>query len=78
MTALKLHLRVLEVHRKTLRVVSLRPQLGARFSTNYYHDTWHILAGVDGADVLGRLLWGLAFQRQPGTLILIDGDHLRR
>lgn len=76
MTPLKLHLRVLEIHRKVLRVVSPRPQLGARFSTNYFHDTWHILAGPDGAAVLGRLLWGLAFQRLPGTLILIDGAHL--
>lgn len=73
---LKLHLRVLELHRKTLRLVSLRPQLGVRFSSNHYHDTWHILAGVDGGAVLARLLWGLAFQRQPGTMILIDGDHL--
>jgi hypothetical protein len=76
MTAWKLHLRVVEVNRKILRVVSPRPQLGARFSTNYFHDTWHILAGPDGAAVLGRLLWGLAFQRLPGTLILIDGAHL--
>jgi hypothetical protein len=75
-TALKLHLRVLEVHGRTLRVVTLRPQLAARFSTNYFHDTWHILAGNDGAALLGRLLWGLAFQRHAGTLILIDAPHL--
>lgn len=74
--ALKLHLRTLEIHRRTLRVVTLRPQIGARFSTNYFHDTWHILAGSDGAALLGRLLWGLAFQRHAGTLILIDAPHL--
>lgn len=73
---LKLHLRVLEMHRKTLRLVSPRPQLGVRFSTNYFHDTWHILAGPDGGAVLARLFWGLAFQRQPGTLLLIDRAHL--
>jgi hypothetical protein len=75
-TALKLHLRVLEIHRRVLRVVTLRPQTATRFSTNYFHDTWHILGGTDGAALLGRLLWGLAFQRQPGTLVLIDDRHL--
>ncbi|MEJ7602589.1 MAG: hypothetical protein WKG01_32155 [Kofleriaceae bacterium] len=74
--ALKVHLRVFEIHRTTLRVVTLRPQTGVRFSTNYYHDTWHILAGPDGAALLGRLLWGLAFQNQPGTCVLIDQAHL--
>jgi len=74
--ALKVHLRVLEIRRATLRVVTLRPQTPVRFSTNYFHDTWHILAGRDGAALLGRLLWGLAFQRQPGTLLLIDPLHL--
>jgi hypothetical protein len=74
--ALKLHLRVLEVAGRTLRVVTLRPDAPVRFSTNYFHDTWHILGGADGAAVLGRLLWGLAFQRHPGTLVLIDRGHL--
>jgi hypothetical protein len=74
--ALKLHLRVLAIHGQMLRVVTLRPATGVRFSTNYFHATWHILADRDGADLLGRLLWGLAFQRHPGTLILIDRDHL--
>jgi hypothetical protein len=75
-TPLEVHLRALEIHRRTLRLVTLRPQCGVRFSTNYFHDTWHILAGPDGAALLGRLLWGLAFQRQPGTLVLIDHPHL--
>jgi len=74
--ALKVHLRVFDIHRTTLRVVTLRPQTPVRFSSNYYHDTWHILAGADGAVLLGRLLWGLAFQRHPGTMILIDAPHL--
>jgi hypothetical protein len=74
--ALKVHLRVLDLHRTTLRVVTLRPQTAVRFSSNYFHDTWHILAGTDGAVLLGRLLWGLAFQRQPGTVFLIDAPHL--
>jgi hypothetical protein len=75
-TALKLHLRVLAVHRRELRIVTLRPQTGVRFSTNRFHDTWHILGDVDAAGLLGRLLWGLAFQRKPGTLIIIDRPHV--
>ncbi len=73
---LKVHLRVVAVGGSTYRVVSLRSATGARFSTNYFHDTWHIVTGGAGAAVLGRLLWGLAFQRQPGTLVLIDAPHL--
>jgi len=74
--SLKVHLRVLDVHRTTLRIVTLRPQTGVRFSSNFFHDTWHILGGPDGAAILGRLLWGLAFQRHPNTLVLLDSDHL--
>jgi len=74
--SLKVHLRVFEIHRTTLRVVTLRPQTTVRFSTNYFHDTWHLLAGSDGAVLLGRLLWGLAFQRHPGTLVLLGDPHL--
>jgi len=74
--ALKVHLRLFDIHGITLRVVTLRPQTGVRFSTNYFHDTWHILGGPDASALLGRLLWGLAFQRLPGTLVLIDREHL--
>ena len=74
--SLKVHLRCHEIHGRTLRIVALRPETSVRFSTNYYHDTWHILAGEDGIAVLGRLLWGLAFQRHPGTMVLIDRPHL--
>jgi hypothetical protein len=75
--SLKVHLRVVTVRRQTLRVVTLRPSLPAAFSTNLFHGTWHILCGPAGARLLGHLLWGLAFQRRPGTLVLIDGPHLR-
>jgi len=74
--ALKVHLRVFEIHRTTLRVVTLRPQTRVRFSTNYFHDTWHIVGGPDSASILGRLMWGLAFQKQPGTVVLVDHAHL--
>lgn len=73
---LKMYLRLVEVHGQTLRVVTLRPATAVRFSTNYFHDTWHIVTSHAGALLLGRLLWGLAFQRHPGTVVLIDRAHL--
>ncbi|MCE9572056.1 MAG: hypothetical protein K8W52_02755 [Deltaproteobacteria bacterium] len=75
-TALKVHLRVVSIGHTTYRVVTLRPSMGVRFASNYFHAAWHIVTGVAGAHVLGRLLWGLAFQRQPGTIVLIDAPHL--
>ncbi len=74
--SLKVHLRLVELHDQTLRVVTLRAATTVRFSTNFFHDTWHIVTSHAGAMLLGRLLWGLAFQRQPGTLVLIDRAHL--
>ncbi|HSO36050.1 MAG TPA: hypothetical protein VLT33_26165 [Labilithrix sp.] len=74
--ALKVHLREVTVGRYTYRVVTLRPATTARFSTNFFHDTWHVLTDREGAFVLARLLWGLAFQREPGTVVLLDGAHL--
>src|SRR4051812_12247645 len=75
-TPLKLHLRCVTVHGRTLRVITLRASETARFSTNRYHDTWHVLTDPYGARFLGRLLWGLSYQREPGTLVLLHGEHL--
>jgi hypothetical protein len=72
---MKLHLRLYDIHGTTLRVATLRPRTGARFATNFFHETWHIIAAPHDAAVIGALMFGLAFQR-PGTLVLIDGDHL--
>jgi hypothetical protein len=56
-------------------VVTLRSATRVRFSTNFFHNTWHILSDRTGALLLGRLFWGLAFQR-PGTIVFLDGEHL--
>lgn len=74
---LKVHLR--ELHTPSgalLRVVTLRHATRARFSTNFFHSTWHLLSDGAGAALLARLLWGLAFQRRPGTVVLLHGEHL--
>ncbi|MEZ4400888.1 MAG: hypothetical protein R3B06_12760 [Kofleriaceae bacterium] len=73
---LKVHLRLIAVGGVTYRVVSPRPASAARFSTNLFHDTWHILTGCAGAALMGRLVWGLAYQRQADTLVVIDGPHV--
>jgi hypothetical protein len=57
-------------------VITLRPGTDARFSTKFFHGTWHILSDWHGARLLGRLLWGLAYQRVPSTLVLVDRPFL--
>ena len=74
---MKLHLRVLNLRGVCYRLVTLRPHSEVAYSTNYFHDTWHILSDQYGAKLLARLLWGLSFQRIPGTAILIHGEHIK-
>jgi hypothetical protein len=57
-------------------VLTLRPGDEARFSTNHFHGTWHVLSDWHGAKVLSHLFWGLSYQRLAGTLVLIDRAHL--
>lgn len=73
---IKVHLRLLRIRGATYRVVTLRPGTRVAFSTNFFHQTWHIVTDERGARLLARLFWGLAFQRQPGTLVLVHGDYL--
>jgi hypothetical protein len=73
---LKMHLRLLHLAGADYRVVTLRPSSRIGFSTNFYHQTWHIVTNQCGARLLARLLWGLSYQRQPQTVLLVHGDHL--
>jgi hypothetical protein len=73
---LKLHRHVVRLDGRRFTVITLRPGTRARFASNRYHGTWHILSDLHGARVLGRLLWGLAYQRMPGTLVLLDRPQL--
>lgn len=73
---MKLHRQAVRSGGRDYTVITLRAGTTARFSGNYYHGTWHILSDLHGARVLARLLWGLAFQRVPGTLVLIDLPQL--
>ena len=54
---LKLHLHLCDLGGETFHVVTLRPDTDVCFSTNYFHETWHILSDVQGARALARLMW---------------------
>jgi hypothetical protein len=73
---MKLHRRTMVLDGRVYTVLSLRPGSDFRFATNRFHDTWHVLSDWRGSRVLARLLWGLAYQRRPGTLVVIDPAHL--
>jgi hypothetical protein len=73
---LKVHLRLLTINGRVYRIVTLRPGTAIVFSTNFFHQTWHIVTSQRGAHLLARLLWGLSYERHPGTLVLIHGEHL--
>ncbi|WP_067566414.1 TfoX/Sxy family DNA transformation protein [Nocardia acidivorans] len=73
---LKLHRHLVRSSGRTHTVITLRPGSVARFSTNYYHGTWHVLSDDHGARLLARLLWGLSYQARPGTVVLIDRPFL--
>jgi hypothetical protein len=73
---LKMHLRLLTIGGTTYRIVTLRPGTKICFSTNFYHQTWHIVTSQSGSRLLARLLWGLSYEQHPGTLLLIHDDHL--
>jgi hypothetical protein len=74
--AIKLHRRVLRLDDANWTVLSLRPGDPVVFATNRSDEVWHIVGGLDAADLLARLFWAVAFQRHERTLILIDRPFL--
>ena len=72
----KLNLRIVKIGGYTYRILTLRPATRVAFSTNFFHQTWHIVSSQSGARLLARLLWGLSYARVPGTLIMIHGPHI--
>ncbi|WP_306363947.1 TfoX/Sxy family DNA transformation protein [Nocardia sp. CC227C] len=73
---LKLHRHAVRSPGRVHTVITLRPGTRARFSTNRFHETWHVLSDDHGARLLARLLWGLAYQARPHTVVLIDRPFL--
>ncbi|WP_067894497.1 TfoX/Sxy family DNA transformation protein [Nocardia vaccinii] len=74
---LKLHRHPMRAHGPVRTVITLRPGTRVQFSTNRFHETWHVLSDDHGARLLARLLWGLSYQARPGTVVLIDRPFLR-
>ncbi len=73
---MKLHRRTMRLGGRPHTVVSLRPGTRVRFSTNRFHETWHVLSDPHGARLLAHLLWGLSYQARPGTVVVIDRPFL--
>jgi hypothetical protein len=73
---MKLHRHLVRLDGRQYTVITPRPGSGPRFSTNRYHETWHVLSGLPGSRLLAHLLWGLAYQRAPGTLVVIGAPSL--
>jgi hypothetical protein len=74
--ALKLHRRTLVLDGRAFTVLTPRPSQPERFATNSFHGTWHVLTDPAGALLLARLMWAMAFQRKPRTVLLVDGPML--
>ncbi len=73
---MKAHLRVMVLDGKPWHVLTLRPGSEASFSTNFFHDTWHIVSDADGAKLLARVFWAMSYQREPNTIFVIHGDNV--
>jgi hypothetical protein len=69
---LKVHRRSVRLDRLEYTILSPRPTEEARFATNSFHETWHVITSEKGAALLARLCWAMAFQRRERTIILID------
>ncbi len=73
---LKLHLYLEPVGDVTYRILVPRPGTKVFFSTNYFHNTWHIISDRSGSQFLSRLMWGLSYQRQANTLVYLSGEFV--
>ena len=73
---IKVHRRSVDLAGRRCTVLSPRPDCTARFATNYFHQTWHVLCNVRDAQWLGLVMWAMAYQRTPNTFFLIDGPCL--
>ena len=69
---LKVHRRELVLGGSRYTILSPRPGTSPRFATNRFHQTWHVLTDIEGAQLLARLCWAMAYQRHDRTVTVID------
>ncbi|MDI2126712.1 hypothetical protein [Yinghuangia seranimata] len=74
--AVRLHRRTVRLDGRDYTVLGLRPGTTERFAVNRFHETWHVVTHTAGARLLGRLLWGMAYQRRPNTIVVVDRPFL--
>ena len=55
---LKVHRRSVWLDRLEYTILSPRPTEEARFATNYFHETWHVITSQRGAAAAGSALLG--------------------
>jgi hypothetical protein len=72
----RLHRREWRHDGRTYQVMALRPADPARYAVTM-HDRWTLVrSDLAGARLLGRLLWGLSYQRRPDTLLVLDPGRM--
>jgi hypothetical protein len=73
---IRLHRRAWRHDGRDYQLLSLRAGDPTRFSVEVGEWGALIRSDLAGARLLGRLLWGLAYQRRPDTLLVLDPEHL--
>ncbi|MFW5420568.1 hypothetical protein J0910_28540 [Nocardiopsis sp. CNT-189] len=73
---MKLHRHRIRLDGRDYTAVTPRPGTDVRFATDRMHGMWHLVTDPRGAVFLARLLWGLSYQRRPGTLVFLGPGFL--
>lgn len=73
---LRLHRREWRHAGRTYQVLSLRPGNPARYAVRDEHHFTVVSSDLAGARLLGRLLWGLSYQRRPDTLLVLEPGRM--
>ncbi|SBT40124.1 hypothetical protein [Micromonospora auratinigra] len=69
---LRLHRREWRHAGRDYQVISLRPGDPARYAVRRERHFTVVSSDLTGARLLGRLLWGLAYQPRPDTLLVLE------
>ncbi|GAA4563110.1 hypothetical protein GCM10023176_06360 [Micromonospora coerulea] len=75
-TRLRLHRREWCHGGRTYQVITLRPTDPVRFAVRVEHHFTVVSSDLAGARLLGRLLWGLSYQRRPDTLLVLEPGRM--